>query len=82
MTDLGKPLPITSAQIHAELEAIAERRNEKLRVINRFPPDVRNQLDMSPLDDIHYLLRYIQALHNLIQDVYIDQTSDKFEFDA
>ena len=74
-----RDLPITSAQIHAELQAITARMNEKIRAANTFPEALRSQIDMSMFDDVDYLLRYIMALHKLIEDVYIDTTSEKFE---
>lgn len=77
-----KPLPITAEQINKEIEAITERTNQKVLLANSLPEKVRSQIDISYLDDINYLLRYIMALHSLIEDVYLDKHGDKFDFDA
>ena len=59
----------SSKAIHAELEAIVRRNNEKILALNTLPDVIRSQMDNQIFDDIEYLLRYITALQGVLKDV-------------
>ena len=76
------PDVVTSSKaIHAELEAIVRRNNEKILALNSLPDVIRSQMDNQIFDDIEYLLRYITALQGVLKDVASKPEERKhFEF--
>lgn len=81
--DLNRAIaPITREQIDQEIEAIVKRNNDRIRIAALMSPLARQTADISFLDDINYLVRYIMALHKLIEDIYVIQHGSKFEFDS
>lgn len=74
---------VTSSEaIQAEVAAIVARNNQKITEINTLPDMIRSQMDLEIFDDIEYLLRYIKALHGVIEDLSADvkKESATFEF--
>jgi len=80
--DLGRAIPLTREAIDAEIEAIVARNNERCRIAALMSPLAKQKADISFLDDINFLVRYIMALHKLIEDVYVTQHGNKFDFDS
>lgn len=70
----------TSEAIHNRLVEVVNRNNEKIKMFNTLPTEVRQHMDTEVFDDIEFLLRYISALQNLLSEVTDEQPGAKFEF--
>ena len=74
---------VTTKEIHRQLLEVVERNNQKIQGINQLPDLVRSQMDMQIFDDIDFLLRYITALHGVLEEAAKspDDRSRKFKFE-
>jgi hypothetical protein len=73
---------VLTQTIQAQLTNITLRNSKKLEELATLPPSIRSQIDTQVFSDMEYLLRYIQALHSILDDVAKNQTSpETFDFD-
>lgn len=66
----------SSKEIHERIEEIVARSNEQIRFLNSMPDEFRAQMNMQVYDDLEYLLRYINALHNMLADSVPKEIAD------
>ena len=60
---------VSSDEIQKGVEEIVARTNAQITMLNALPQELRGAMDMQVYDDIEYLLRYINALHAVIDEV-------------
>jgi len=74
---------VTSKEIQRQLTDVIERTNQKIIGLNSLPNLVRSQMDMQIFDDIEFLVKYINALHGVLDEVakLPDAGGGKFTFD-
>lgn len=58
----------TSSEIHDRIQEIVARSNEQIKFLNSMPSEFRAQMNMQVYDDLEFLLRYINALHRMLED--------------
>ena len=66
-------ITVSSSEIQKGIEDIVRRTNEQILYLNSLPPPLREQMNMRVYDDIEYLLRYITALHAVLDDVAVEE---------
>lgn len=59
---------VTSRQLQDELQALVARNNDKVKLFNILPEEIRASMDTEVFDDIDFLLKYIRALHMILED--------------
>jgi hypothetical protein len=73
---------VLTQTIQAQLTNITLRNSQKIEELSTLPPSIRSQIDTQVFSDMEYLLRYIQALHSVLDDVAHSQASaETFDFD-
>ena len=71
----------TNDELQRQLEEIVARNNRKIRDLNALPSAIRGQIDTQIFDDIEFLLRYITAMHGVMDDVSkTNKFGGQFEF--
>ena len=56
-------------EIQEKIVEIRDRTNQQIEFYNMLPSEIQGNMDTQVWDDIDYLLRYITALHGIIDDM-------------
>lgn len=58
----------TSKEIQEKLEEIVSRANKQIGYLNSLPKQIRDQMDYQIYEDMDFMLRYIKALHSMLEE--------------